>query len=85
MMVDSVKYKLNLNSVSYIDASWDWPQAVCVKVCQLLAVGQWFPRRLRFPPSVKRIFYLYDLHLDMTLDVAAPLSPNKLNYCLVAY
>ena len=21
----------------------DWAQAVCVRVCQLLAVGQWFP------------------------------------------
>ena len=54
---------------------WDWAQAVCVKVCQLLAIGWGFLHHWNW-----HFIDHYDNHcLDMTLAVAEALSPNKPN------
>ena len=52
--------------------SWDWAQALCVKVCQLLAIGR------RFPPGARVSSTSGHFIISIiTLAVAQALNPNK--------
>ena len=60
----------------------DRAQPICVKVCQLLAVGWWFPPGTPASSTSETDIIHHYHHLDMTLAVAEALSPNKPNQTL---